>query len=183
MLRLCLSGLMLMAWLLTACASVGEGLATETPLPPAATQRPPSEPSATPMPALTPTPISDGQTPVPGQLSEYAPQPGDSVLTRGNAFVEESGVLFLESFPPQFRLSLLGTVPTPCHELRVVFTPPDAKHQIAVDVYTVVNPDLLCMQVIAPFSATVSLEGYIVGPTYTVIVNGMVAGEFTPQAP
>lgn len=178
MLRLTLTSLMLMAWLVTACALAGEAPTRETPPAPIATQPPASEPGPTPMPSPTSAIISDDQTPTPGNPSEYAPQPGDSALIRGEAFVEESGVLVLESFPPQFNLSLIGTVPTPCHQLRVAFAPPDAKHQIAVEVYTVINPDLLCMQVIAPFSATVSLEGYAVGPTYTVLVNGRVAGEF-----
>ena len=178
-----LSGLGLMMLLVTACAPVGMAQPTETLPPPAATQPFPTESAPPPTSMPAPTAVPDTETPFPGQQSEYAPQAGDSALTLGEAFVEDSSVLILESFPPQFRLSLVGSLPTPCHELRVAFSPPDARQQIMVDVYSVVNPDLMCMQVLAPFSATVSLDGYVVGPTYSVIVNGDRVGEFTPQAP
>ena len=174
--RLC--GLGLMVLLITACAALGEAPPTETLPPPVATQPLSSEFTPTPTPMPSPTTVPDTETPLPGNRSEYAPQPGDSALMLGEAFVEDSGILTLESFPPQFKLSLSGSLPTPCHQLRVAFSPPDAKHQIMVEVYTVVNPDLMCMQVLAPFSATVPLEGYAVGPTYSVIVNGAVVGEF-----
>lgn len=179
--RTCLSSFMLMMLLITACGSVGVAPPTEALPSPAATQPPSLEPSAspTPMPSLTSTP----NTEAPPDLPDYAPRGSDKNLTRGEAFVEESGVLTLESFPPQFRLSLIGTLPTPCHQLRVALAPPDAQDQIVVEVYTVVDPDLMCMQVLAPFSATVPLEGYAVGPTYQVLVNGAPVGEFTPQAP
>lgn len=185
MLRFGLSVLMLTTLLLTACASVGAAPATDTPLPPAATPLPTSLPDAspTPMPSPSDDVISNDQTPPPGGLPDYAPQPGDSALVRGNAFVEESGLLQLESFPPPYQLSLSGALPTPCHQLRVAVAPPDAKHQILVDVYTVVNPNLACIQVLASFTANIPLNGYPVGPTYTVLVNGAVVGEFTPQAP
>jgi hypothetical protein len=183
--RFCLLGLMLMVGLLTACASVGEAPVTETSPAPAATQTPAPRLVASPtvVPSLPPDMTSNDQTPAPGNPSEYAPQPGDDALLRGQAFVEESGVLTLESFPPQFKLNLTGSVPTPCHQLRIALAPPTAQSQILVEVYTVVNPDLLCTQVLAPFAATVALEGYPVGPTYTVMVNGAWVGEFTPQAP
>jgi hypothetical protein len=126
---------------------------------------------------------SSDETPLPSTAPAYAPQPGDSGLLRGEAFVDASSVLILESFPPQFKLSLAGSVPTPCHQLRVALAAPDAQHRILVEVYTVVDPDLMCTQVLAPFSATIALEGYAVGPTYRVVVNGAEVGEFTPQAP
>jgi hypothetical protein len=83
----------------------------------------------------------------------------------------------MESFPPQFMLSLKGNLPTPCHQLRVNVNPPDADNKIMVDVYTVSNPDMICAQVLQPFSETIEL-GTFPGGHYSVCVNGQLAGEF-----
>jgi hypothetical protein len=77
----------------------------------------------------------------------------------------------------------VGSLPTPCHALRVAVAPPDADNHIAVDVYTVVDPNQICTQVLAELDETIPLgsfptETYPSG-TYTVIVNGETAGEFT----
>ncbi len=181
MLRFLFSGLLLMGWLMAACAPTNLAPATDTP-PPLATLPLPT-PGSTPLPTPTGDVISNDPTPAPNPPSAYAPQPGDKTLTRGEAFVQDMGVLILESFPPQFQLSLVGTLPTPCHQLRVAVAPPDARNQIVVEVYTVVEPNLACIQVLAPFEVTLPLNGYPVGPTYSVVVNGAVVGEFTPQAP
>jgi hypothetical protein len=58
-------------------------------------------------------------------VNPLAPQPGDTKLTRGNIFIQESGLLIRESFPPQISLSFSGDLPTPCHQVRAVINPPD----------------------------------------------------------
>lgn len=128
--------------------------------------------SATPSPD---TPVND-LTPSPGG-PPYAPQPGDDALHRGPAFVEATDILVLESFPLQFQLSLSGNLPTPCHELRIVVDEPDANNNIAVDVYSVVDPNAICIQVLQAFQASVNLGSFPAGH-YTVTVNGGAAGEF-----
>lgn len=163
---------------LAACVPTSLAPATDTPEPQATLPLPTLNP--TPLPTLDSDVISNDQTPAPNLSSEYAPQPSDKTLRRGEAFVEEAGVLILESFPPQFQLNLVGDLPTPCHQLRVALAPPDDQHQILAEVYTVADPNLLCTQVLASFSVTVPLTGYPVGPTYSVLVNGALVGEFTP---
>lgn len=129
--------------------------------------------AATPSPD---TPVND-LTPLPPADAPYAPQPGDDALRRGPAFVEATDMLVLESFPLQFQLSLSGNLPTPCHELRIVVNEPDANNNIAADVYSVVDPDMICMQVLRGFQASVNLGSFPSGH-YTVTVNGEAAGEF-----
>ena len=107
----------------------------------------------------------------------YAPQPGDSALIRGNVFIQETDLLIRESFPPQIALTLSGELPTPCHQLRVQAEEPDADNRINVEVYSVVNPDLACIQVVEPFEANISLGTYPSGH-YSVWVNGEMVGEF-----
>jgi hypothetical protein len=84
-------------------------------------------------------------------------------------------ILVAESMPPQYTLNLKGTLPTPCHQLRVEVGQPDSQMRIPVSVYSVVDPSAICTQVLAPFEAAVPLQGLATGK-YTVVVNGKEAG-------
>ena len=122
------------------------------------------------------TPVNN-LTPLPPSQAPYAPQPGDDALQRGPAFVEATDLLVLESYPLQFNLSLSGELPTPCHELRIFVGEPDADNNIAVDVYSLVDPNAICIQVLQSFQASVNLGSFPTGH-YTITVNGEAAGEF-----
>jgi hypothetical protein len=91
--------------------------------------------------------------------------------------LNEVDLLIRESFPPQLSLVLKGDLPTPCNELRVEVREPDAEKKIVVDVYSVIDPNQVCTQVIEPFEASVDLGTYPTGH-YTVWVNEQMAGEF-----
>jgi hypothetical protein len=107
----------------------------------------------------------------------YAPLPTDSSLTRGEVFIKEMGVLVRESYPPQISLSLSGALPTPCYQLRMQINEPDEEHKIHVEAYSVVDPDMICTQVLEPFQASIDLGTFPSGH-YSVWVNGELAGEF-----
>ena len=77
----------------------------------------------------------------------------------------------------QINLVLRGELPTPCNQLRIKVTPPDAQNLIQVNVYSVVDPDQICTQVLEPFEAVVSLGSFTSGK-YSVYVNGEYLGEF-----
>jgi hypothetical protein len=85
--------------------------------------------------------------------------------------------LIRESYPPQITLSLQGNLPTPCHNLRAKISEPDAENKINVEVYTVVDPNMMCTQVLKPFQETVELGTFPNGH-YSVFVNGELVGEF-----
>ncbi len=110
--------------------------------------------------------------------AQVQPQPGEQSLDRGPVFLDTSEVLTLESAPPQFRLHLTGSLPDPCHTLRVNVSAPDAQKRIQVDVYTVVLTDMMCAQVLVPFEVTVPIEGLQTG-TYQVQVNDADLGTIT----
>jgi len=167
--------------LLAACTTPGGSQPTELPLP-TATQPPTAAPTDTP--AMTPTrnldePVTgepgDAATPAP---QPWDPQPEDKALERGPAHMEGTAVLVLESFPVQIMLTVSGSLPTPCHQLRIAVVEPDAKNQIAVEVYSVADPTRSCTQNLAPFEVNVPLGSFPTG-NYTILVNGELAGEFT----
>jgi len=108
---------------------------------------------------------------------EYAPKPGDDQMTRGNVFIEESGIVLLESYPVQVKLQLVGNLPTPCHELRAVVSLSEDGEGVEVELYSLSDPDLMCTQVLEPFSASIPLGNYTEG-SFTVWVNGEKFGDF-----
>lgn len=136
----------------------------------------PTEPALNPPePALNPTEPVTNETPV--ISNSYQPRQSDTHLIQGNVFLDSSEILTLESYPLQFTLHLKGSLPTPCHKLRVVVQPPDAQNQILIEVYSVVDPDKICIQVLEPFEISVPLGSYSTGK-YTIYVNGEVIAEF-----
>lgn len=136
-------------------------------------------PTSTPAPDL---PVSSSDSPATNPPEEpsakpYMPQPDDVKLSRENVFIEEKGLLIRESYPLQIALEISGNLPTPCHQLRAKIAEPDAENKINMDVYTVVDPNMLCTQVLKPFSENIEL-GTFPGGHYSVWVNGELAGEF-----
>lgn len=137
---------------------------------------------------MTPTsapqsPAQDGtgQPPSAGRAPQpFDPQPGDQNLHRGPAYIKETQIVTMESYPPQFAVSLAGNLPTPCNRLRVKVTGPDTGGRIDLEVYSVSSPDAICAQVLVPFQASVPL-GVLPKGAYIAWVNGAQVGEF--QAP
>jgi hypothetical protein len=182
-----LASLFVLSILLAACTtptSLPPSVETESPVEPA-----PSAAASTPYPEPffeTPEPLPVYPEPVtPGIVSPkipssgYEPQPGDKNLQRDKVLVDlEGSTIFIKpSDPTQVYAILNGTLSDPCHELRVVVTPPDASKTINVDVYSVVDTSVACIMVIEPFSATIPLGSYTNGE-YTVGVNGEQLGTF-----
>lgn len=143
----------------------------------------PSEPTA--LPTATPD-VSQGK---PGSsagevptsdpnVPSYAPQAGDAALERSQAFVDEVDMLSAESFPPQISLIIRGSLPTPCHQLRVTVGQPDAQNKLAVEVYSLSQPGRMCQQVLKGFEVTVPLGPMPASGHYTVSINGELTREF-----
>jgi hypothetical protein len=105
------------------------------------------------------------------------PQPADAALQRENAYLDSAELLIMESYPLQFMLVLQGSLPTPCNQLRVSVSPPDAENKIVIDVYSLRDPALMCTEVIQPFSENVPLGSFPAGK-YTLWVNGEKVAEF-----
>ena len=126
---------------------------------------PGTQPTPTPLPSIPP--------------SGYEPQPGDADLKRDQVFMDvgNSRVVIRESLPAQVSLILNGSLSNPCHQLRIVVTPPNAQKEINLEVYSVFDPKMACITVIKDFSATIPLGSYA-GGHYTIVMNGQPAGEF-----
>ena len=147
---------------------------TQVPL---SSSSPISQPNTLPPDAPVISPPQNGSIPMETPDMPFAPKPNDTSLSRGDVFINESGLLIRESYPPQITLSLSGDLPTPCHELRVDVKKPNSENKINVEVYSVVDPDQVCIQVLEPFQANIDLGTFPSGH-YTVWVIGEMVGEF-----
>jgi hypothetical protein len=129
-----------------------------------------------------PYPDSEVSTPdtttnqAPAYPEPWQPAPGDENMQRGNIYIDKQEILVMESFPPQFKLSLKGNLPTPCHQLRVQVKQPDQENRIQVEVYSLVKPGEICIQVLEVFEVQAPLEDLPSGH-FTVYVNGDQVGE------
>ncbi len=124
---------------------------------------------------FTPTPMQRGQPTPPVSIptmmpSPYDPKESDAGLLRGNAFLNSIDVLVLESYPPRYVLVLRGALPTPCHQLRIRVQPPDAEGNVYIEVYSVVDGNQICIQVLKEFEVQYPLE--LEAGEYTFWVNG-----------
>ena len=136
----------------------------------------PLKPIPGPDTAVTSPPVDAMPSSEPSANS-FAPQPGDTDLTRGNVYINQASLIIRESFPPQISLILSGDLPTPCNQLRVQIGAPDPENKIMVDVYSVVDSNRVCVEVLEPFDESIDLGTFSTGH-YTVWVNDEMAGEF-----
>jgi hypothetical protein len=185
-------GLVIIA-LLAACAPVGVGTTTPvtsavpngvaTALPTRqATTSPSSAATSSPTEVVTTTPDAGIDSSQPGTANPYQPLENDTLLKRGNVFIDSSQIIVLESFPPQFRMAIKGSLPTPCHQLRLSVGHPDANNRVDIEAYSVYDPEAVCIQVLKEFDAVLSLDGLATGK-YSIWLNGQSVGEIDVPAP
>jgi hypothetical protein len=143
-------------------------------LEPAATQPAPGEevPSSGDKPVTSETPASGSAR------SPLEPLPNEDKFTRGEVFVEGTSIQVLESSPVQIVLVVSGTLPTPCHQLRMEMKSPDAQNRIDLELYTLVDPEMMCVQMLEFFEESINLGSFPSGD-YDIYLNGEMVGEFT----
>jgi hypothetical protein len=107
----------------------------------------------------------------------YLPRAGDENLERSEVYLESVDLVAMTSEPPQFSLLIKGNLPTPCHQLRVVSHEADAQNRIMLEVYSLANPQAVCVQMLQPFEQSIQLGSFPAGH-YTVWINGKQVAEF-----
>ena len=95
---------------------------------------------------------------------------------RGAVYIDFLEVVQIENIPFRMGLWIKGSLPTPCHHLRYDIAQPDVENRIEVEMYSVSDPEMICVQVLAPFEEIIPLDNLPAG-TFTVFVNGNLAGE------
>jgi hypothetical protein len=146
---------------------------------------PPDEPVEHPVLVGTPYPVPDVANLVKNidpedivKFDDLQPQAGDSKLTPGNVYIESAeaitqmdDVMSKESGLINGPVLLItGCLPTPCNQLRVTVAEPDKDRNIEVVAYSVIDPDVMCIQVLEPFAAFIPLTDLPAGQ-YNIIIN------------
>jgi hypothetical protein len=135
--------------------------------------------TSTPAQATQTPPAPVEQPPVEGPAySPLDPLPDEEKMIRGSISVGTSEIIMMESFPVQVTLNVSGMLPTPCNMPRAEVTEPEENNTIYVEMWTLVEPDAVCIQVLQPFEVSIPLGSYESG-TYTVILNDQEVGEFS----
>ncbi len=128
----------------------------------------------------TPEPTATTAAPVIIQVEEnpYRPQSKDVGLTLAGAIVNNTSLVERFDLDPfRVELTISGSVPSVCNELRVDVAPPNASYQIFIEVYSLINKNVNCDNVFQQFEASLLLGVYSNG-RYTVWVNEGYAGDF-----
>jgi hypothetical protein len=81
--------------------------------------------------------------------------PDGGGVVAGEFFIESLDVRVAESFPVQLFLDVEGNAPTPCHE--VVWDVEEAEGERRVTIWTEVDPDIVCIQVLESHTFTIPL--------------------------
>jgi len=134
-------------------------------------------PLTTPTNTLIPSIVVNTPAPTANSLSPTTEQtqPGGNGLTQGEVYLDKVDVLMEGNNPARPMIRLQGSLPTPCNKLQVDIGKPDPENRIQVQVYSEVDPNQMCAQVLVPFTKNVPLENVEKGK-FTVWVNGKQVG-------
>jgi hypothetical protein len=118
-------------------------------------------------------------TATPQVTNPYAPQAGDDLMTRGVTEIVSASVLATGSLPSEVSVALSYRLPTPCNQLRVEISQPDAQNRIQLSIYALAPKDKPCtlMALSTPMETSLNLGSFAAGQ-YTVWINGQQVGEF-----
>jgi hypothetical protein len=110
----------------------------------------------------------------------YAPQGDDSALRRDEVKIDSASLSPTVTQPGQVTLDFAYFQPTPCHQLRVEVSKPDAQKRINVSAYAVAEKDKACslMALATPLKASLNLGSFPPRRHYSVWLNGVEVGEF-----
>jgi hypothetical protein len=141
-------------------------------------------------PAITPAPALATETNLPATAAApvapparlnnpYAPQAADSSMMRGDLTIESSSLTVTKGTPPQVTLDFAYRQPTPCFQLRMEVSLPDAQGRININAYAVADKDKACtlMALATPLQASLDLGAFPHGH-YSVWLNGVKVDEF-----
>jgi hypothetical protein len=93
-------------------------------------------------------------------------------------YLDQVKLITLSTSPPQFLVQISGSLPTPCHKLHVNTGEPDQQGKIEITLYSTADPNLMCAQVLTPFTQEISLKDLPSGQ-YSVWIDGKKAGDIS----
>jgi hypothetical protein len=82
--------------------------------------------------------------------------------------------------PVQVKANLTGSLPDPCHDLRVMMSPADSGGVIVIQAYSLLDPNMFCSTEFEPFTVDISLGSYAIGQHVDIVAADPVVplGQF-----
>ena len=108
----------------------------------------------------------------PGGHPTTTTRPTAPGAVRGPVYIDSVDLLQLESWPVQVRALVKGSLPTPCHRLAWDLSGPDAQGRITLDVYSTIDADAVCIQVLESFEQSIDVGSYTSG-SFVLVANGV----------
>ena len=128
-------------------------------------------------PAPDPTPTPSRPIVITPEENPYAPKPEDVSKTKAGVILTSLDLSEMADVTPiRTELTILGSMPSVCNELRIKVNPPDDTYRIDIEIYSMVDPDLNCENVFQQFETTILLGEYSPGQ-YSIWVNNELVGD------
>jgi hypothetical protein len=128
-------------------------------------------------PTLEPIPTSIGPLLLTKEENLYEPKPEDLNMIEAGVILTSLDLSEVaDSTPLRTELTILGSMPSVCNELRINVNPPDENYQIAIDIYSIIDPTISCDNVFQQFETNIILGEYSAGQ-YSIWVNGSFVGD------
>lgn len=145
----------------------------------------PTEPTVA---TILQTPIA-GETSLPGTQvpplvpasppETYQPNSGDYGMTVDKVFLDSVSVENSLGVPSGVLAILKGSLPTPCHELRVIVVPSNQPDLTVLKAYSLFKPGQVCIQTVQPFEVAIPLTRSGGPGEHRLIVNDREYLSFT----
>jgi hypothetical protein len=104
----------------------------------------------------------------------------DRLPPQGPIYVDTADILYLESFPVQVQLHVIGSLPTPCHSPVWQVTP--GLDHIDVALWSEAQAEGLCSTVLEPFEVSIPLGSFETA-SLSVNLNGEIVGRVEVGVP
>lgn len=128
-------------------------------------------------PTIESTPTIAAPLVIKQEENPYAPRLEDVSMREAGVILTSLDLSELpDTTPLRSELTILGSMPSVCNELRIKVNPPDDSYQIFIEIYSIVNPDVNCENVFQQFETSILLGEYSAGQ-YTIWVNGSFVGD------
>ena len=128
-------------------------------------------------PTPEPTPTPSGPLVISPEENPYAPKPEDASMIQAGVILTSLDLSEIADLTPlRTRLTILGSMPSVCNELRIKVNPPDNTYRIDIEIYSIVNPNLNCENVFQQFETSILLGEYSAGQ-YSIWVNNEFVGD------
>ena len=129
----------------------------------------------TPGPDTTPT--ADSPFVTVQEENPYSPKPEDLGKQQASVIVTSVDLSERSDLSPvRVEVSIFGSMPSVCNELRVTVDPPTTAYEVHIEAYSVADPNQNCENVFQQFEGHILLGAYTPG-RYTIWVNDTFVGD------